>query len=152
MAYEIKLMDLPDQPTLMLRETHAVEELPQFFGKAYGSIMQYLGEIGQYPSGMPFAAYHNLDMQHLDVEAGFPVTSNLPGRGEIKASQIPAGKFISTIHEGSYDSVEQAHNTLLEWAKQNGYEPTGTAYEYYLNDPSEKPGTIPLTEIRLAIK
>jgi len=39
-------MDLPDQPTLMLRETHTVEELPQFFGKAYGSIMQYLGEIG----------------------------------------------------------------------------------------------------------
>jgi effector-binding domain-containing protein len=152
MTYEIKLLELPDQPTLGLRETHAVAELPQFFGKAYGAIMQYLGKIGEVPTGMPFAAYYNLDMQHLDVEAGFPVGRALEGQGEVKSSKIPGGKFVSTIHVGPYDGVEPAYNALNEWIKQHGYEPTGVAYEYYLNDPSEKPGVIPETEIRLPLK
>jgi effector-binding domain-containing protein len=152
MSYEIKLLELPDQPTLSIRATQAVGELPQFFGRVYGSIMQYLTEIGQAPTGMPFAAYHNLDMQHMDVEAGFPVAKVLPERDEIKASSIPGGKFLSTIHIGSYESCETAYNALTEWAKQHGMEPTGLTYEYYLNDPNQDPPVQPQTEIRFPLK
>ena len=152
MTYEIKLLDLPDQPTLSLRETHAVGELPQFFTRAYGAIMQYLGEIKQYPGGMPFAVYYNLDMQHMDVEAGFPVAKALPARGDIQPSHIPGGKFISTIHVGPYDSIEPAYNALADWAKQNGVEPTGVAYEYYLNDPNQDPPVPAETEVRFSLK
>ena len=152
MSYEIKILELPDQPTLSIRATQPVGDLPQFFGRVYGSIMQYLTEIGQTPVGMPFAAYYNLDMQHLDVEAGFPVDKALPERGEIKSSSIPGGKFISTIHVGSYESAETAYNAMTEWAKQNGLEPTGVAYEYYLNDPNQDPPVQPQTEIRYPLK
>ena len=152
MSYEIKLIELPDQPTLTMHTTIAVEKLPEFFGKAYGGIMAYLGELGEYPSGMPFGAYYNLDMSALDVEAGFPVSKALPGKGEVAATVIPGGKFITTIHKGAYDSVEPAYNALAEWAKQNGYEPTGVAYEFYLNDPSENPSIVPETEIRYPLK
>ncbi len=152
MAYEIKLLELPDQPTLSMRATLAVGDLPQFFGKVYGSIMQYLGEKGEQPAGMPFATYYNLDMQNLDVEAGFPVAKALPGKGEIQASMIPGGKFISTLHVGAYDKCQPAYDALTEWAKQNGYEPSGVAYEYYLNDPNQNPPVEPETEIRLALK
>jgi len=152
MIHTITLLDFTEQPILTLREIHAVGDLPAFFGKAYSSIMEYLGEIGQYPSGMPFATYYNLDMQNMDVEAGFPVSTQLPGRGEIKASHIPAGKYVRTIYEGPYDSMEPVYKALSDWAKQNGHELPGITYEYYLNDPSEKPGIVPMTEIRLAVK
>jgi len=152
MSYKIKLMELPEQPALTMRTTTAVQNLPEFFGKAYSGIMQYLGELGETPAGMPFGAYYNLDMQNLDVEAGFPVAKALPGEDEIKASQIPGGKFISTVHVGAYDSVEPAYDALTKWAKDNGYEPSGVAYEYYLNDPTKDPSIIPETEIRLPLK
>ena len=77
MAYEIKLLELPNQPTLVMHDVLPVEKLPEFFGKAFGGIMAYLGELGEQPVGMPFGAYHNLDMTALDVEAGFPVARNL---------------------------------------------------------------------------
>ena len=152
MSYEIKLLDLPEQPTLSIRATQAVGDLPQFFGHVYGSIMQYLGELGANPSGMPFATYYNLDMQHMDVEAGFPVAKPLPAKGEIQASRIPAGKYVSTVHVGPYDACQPAYDALAEWAKQNGHEPNGIAYEYYLNDPSADPSIQPETEIRLGLK
>jgi effector-binding domain-containing protein len=152
MSYEIKLLELPDQPTLTIRATQAVTDLPQFFGRVYGSIMQYLTETGQIPTGMPFATYYNMDMQHMDVEAGFPVAEALPARGEIQPSQIPGGKFISTIHVGPYNSIEPAYNALAEWAKQNGVKPTGIAYEYYLNDPRQNPPVPAETEVRFPLK
>ncbi|MCX6827162.1 MAG: GyrI-like domain-containing protein [candidate division Zixibacteria bacterium] len=152
MSYEIKLLELPDQPTLVMRSIMPVGKLPEFFGKAYGGIMAYLGDLGEYPTGMPFCAYYNLDMNALDVEAGFPVAKKFEGKGEIKPNVIPGGKFISTIHIGAYDSVQPAYDSLVQWAKDNGIEPTGIAYEYYLNDPSSDPSIKPETEIRFPLK
>lgn len=152
MELMIKLIETHNQPTLVLRTISPVEKLPEFLGMVYGSIMEYLGEMREMPSGMPFAAYHNIDMAALDVEAGFPVNKGLPGKGEILSGVIPAGKYITTIHEGAYDSVGPAYDQMAEWTKENGYEPAGIAYEYYLNDPTEDPSIIPLTEIRFPVK
>ncbi len=152
MTYEIKLLELPDQPALAMRTVTSVEKLPEFFGKAYSSIMARLTALGEYPAGMPFGAYYNLDMTALDVEAGFPVTKVLPDEGELKCTVIPGGKYLSTLHRGAYDSVGPAYEALAEWAKANGYEPTGLAYEYYLNDPSQDPSIVAETEIRFPLK
>jgi len=152
MNYEIKLLDLPAQPVLVMRAVVPVEKLPEFFGKAFGGVMAYLSELGEAPSGMPFGAYYNLDMSALDVEAGFPVAKKYPHQGEIKCQEIPAGKFVSTLHRGAYDTVEPAYNALVDWAKANHYEPSGVAYEYYLNDPSEDPSIVAETEVRFPVK
>ena len=88
----------------------------------------------------------------MDVEAGFPVDRVLPGKEEISPSIIPGGKYISTLHIGSYDSMKPAYDALSEWAKRKSYEPAGIAYEYYLNDPNADPGIVPETEIRFPVK
>jgi effector-binding domain-containing protein len=150
--YIIKLIELHDQHTLTMRAIYPVEKLPEFFGIAYGGVMAYLQEFSEAPAGIPFGVYHNLDMSALDVEAGFPVARVLPGKGEISASIIPGGKYTSTTHIGSYDSVQPAYDALTEWAKKNGYEPSGIAYEYYLNNPTANPDIIPETEIRFPVK
>jgi effector-binding domain-containing protein len=152
MDYKIKLLELPDQPVLSMRTTTAVEDLPKFLGKAYNGIMQYITELGKGPSGMPFAAYYNLDMKALDIEAGFPVKTALPAKGEILSNVIPAAKFATTIHRGSYDTMVPAYEALNDWIKANNYEATGVAYEYYLNDPNSDPSIVAETEIRFPLK
>ena len=152
MSYEVKLLDLADQPALIMRTITPVEKLPEFFGKAYSAIMARLTALGEYPAGMPFGAYYNLDMTALDVEAGFPVFKPLPEEGELKCTVIPAGKYVSTLHRGAYDSVAPAYDALNEWARANGYEPAGIAYEYYLNDPGADLSVVAETEIRLPVK
>jgi effector-binding domain-containing protein len=70
--------------------------------------MTCLGVLNEYLSGMHLAAYFNLDMNALDVEAGFPVARRFEGKDDIKPGVISGGKFLSTIHIGSYDSVKLA--------------------------------------------
>ncbi|KJS11511.1 MAG: transcriptional regulator [Desulfotomaculum sp. BICA1-6] len=147
MEYNIELLEQPAQSVLSIRTRAAVGDLPQVLGNAFGAIMLYLGEIGEHPLGAPFVAYYNMDMQNLDIEIGFPVPGMLPGKNEIKPSEIPAGKQVSCIHKGPYNQLEPAYNAVLQWIGENGYTATGTAYEFYLNDPGKTPESELLTKI-----
>ncbi len=142
LSYLCEITDQPERPTLSVRTRAAVQDLPQLFGQTYGALMQYMGELGAQPSGEPFAAYYNLDMQDLDVEIGFPVTKHLPDRGNIRGSLLPAGKYASTMHIGPYDTVGPAYEALAQYVTANGYEPAGVAYEFYFSGPETPPNEI----------
>ncbi len=139
MQYQCEVKNQPAQPALSIRTRSSVQELPQAFGKAYGAIAQYLGELSEAPAGPAFAAYYNMDMQDLDVEIGFPVSKKLPSKGEIQASQIPGGKLASCLHVGPYQDVGPAYEALTKWVNDKGYQATGVSYEMYLNDPAQTP-------------
>lgn len=139
MSYQCEVKEQSAQPTLAIRTRAAVQDLGQVLGACYGTIAQYLGELGQHPAGPPFTAYYNEDMQDLDVEIGFPVARELPGRGEIQAGEIPGGQLATCLHTGSYSDIEAAYEALGQWMAENGYEPSGAAYEMYLNDPEDVP-------------
>jgi effector-binding domain-containing protein len=147
MEDQFEINQKPAQPTLSIRFRSRVEDLPRKLGETYGSIVQYLGELDTVPSGPPFAAYYNMDMQDLDIEAGFPVSGAYPAKGEIRANEIPAGNYGSCLYVGPYADCGPAYERLTEFVKGKGYEPSGAAYEYYLNDPMEVPHEEPQTLI-----
>ena len=152
MSYKCEVKKQPAQTTLAVCTRTSVQELPQVLGQAYGAIAQYLGELGEQPAGPPFVAYHNEDMQDLDVEIGFPVARELPGRGDIQASEIPGGKVATCLHVGPYAEIEPAYTALSEWMRENGHEATGVAYEMYLNDPQQTPPEELQTQIMFPLK
>ena len=136
MEYECRLRDEPARPILSMRTRTPVQGVPAFLGKAYGAIAAYLAELNQAPANPVFAAYYNMDMQDLDVEAGFGVAQAVPGRGEIQAGEIPGGRQAYCLHVGPYDQVGPAWEALMRFVQERGLVPTGVGYEYYLDDPA----------------
>lgn len=147
MEYKIEVEERPAQPVLSVRTRTAVSNLPQELGKAFRAIIAYLDELGEKPAGAAFAGYYNTDMNDLDVEIGFPVAKALPGRGVIKAGEIPGGKQVSCLHKGPYNQVEPAYAALMRFVDENGYTATGVSYEFYYNSPAEVPESELLTKI-----
>lgn len=152
MNYQFELSEQPAQPVLSMRTRTAVGNLPQELGKAYCAISQYLNEMNEQPKEAAFAAYYNMDMQDLDVEMGFPVAKPLAGKGEIKSGEIPAGKQVSYLHKGPYNQMEPVYHAMMQWINENGYTPTGVAYEFYYNSPMEVPESELLTKIVFPLK
>lgn len=151
MPYHCELKTQAPQPTLSVRTHARAQDLPSLFGRVYGGIMQYLQELGEQPAGMPFAAYHNMNMENLDIEVGMPVARKLDGRAEIQASEFPGGKLASVVHLGPYDQLESAYGALAQWVSDHGYESTGVAYELYYSEP-ETPPDQTKTEIMFPLK
>lgn len=152
MSYKIELNEQGAQHVLSIRKTTAVENLPQEIGKAYGTIIQYLNEMGEQPAESPFTAYYNLDMENLDVEMGFPVSKQLAGRGEIKASEIPAGKYAVCTYKGPYAEMVPVYDAMNQWIGEKGLEATGISYEIYYNSPAEVSESELLTKIMLPVR
>lgn len=123
------------QPTLVVRTTTRVGDLPALIGASYGKMFDHLKELGEFLAYVPYVAYYNMDMQHLDVEIGFPVARVLPGKGDIQAGSIPAGKYVFCMFRGPYNEVEPVYAEMAKWISDNGYTPSGASYEHYYNGP-----------------
>jgi effector-binding domain-containing protein len=139
------------QPAVTMRATLPVEKLKEFLGRAYCATFGYIGEMGEHPAGMPFACYHNMDMQALDVEAGVPVSRALPTRGEVLSAEIPAGQYAGSTHLGSYESLSVTYEALSKWMAEQGLQPAGVVYEFYHTGP-ETPPEKTVTQIVFPLK
>ncbi|HAG11389.1 MAG TPA: AraC family transcriptional regulator [Desulfotomaculum sp.] len=152
MSWNIELKEQNLQPILFIKAKTSLEGLQKIIGESYTKIIAYLTELGEQPAFAPFTAYYNLDMQNLEVELGFPVAKQLPGKEEILSGQIPPGRVISCVYKGSYAGMEKLYTEMFEWIAEHGYEFLGVFYEYYLNSPMEVPESELLTRIDLPIK
>ena len=139
MDYQCELQKAAPQPAVSIRTWASVQELPKVLGQSFAAVAQYLAEKGEQPAGPVFVAYYNMDMQNLDIEAGFPVARELEGRGAIRSSEIPGGDLASCVFTGPYSDMVPAYEALKTWVEGQGREPTGVSYEIYLNDPQTTP-------------
>ena len=137
MGNTCELVDLRAQPTLVVRTRASIERLPEVLGPAWGAVMAFAGSAGAQPAGPLFVAYHNMDMQDLDVEIGCAFDQLLSGDGEVRPGGIPAGRAAECLHVGPYAELGGAHQALWAWMAQHGLQPAGPAYEFYLNDPAD---------------
>lgn len=146
----IELLRKREQPTLSIRTRAKVEDLPMLIGEGYCRMADYLKELGELLSDVPYVAYHNMDMQNLDVEIGFPVSKTLPEKGEIQPGSIPEGNVVFCMYRGAYREMASTYSEMADWIGKNGLKPAGTAYEYYYNGP-EYPESELLTMIVMPV-
>lgn len=147
-----ELSEQEAQPVLCVHKVTPVFELQQVLGNVYGELGAYMAELGETPVGAPFIAYYNMDMQALDIDVGFPVSRMLPSRGEIRADTIPAGHYATCVHRGPYSEIGNAYERLTQWIEEKKLEPSGVAYEFYMNDPMVTAPEALLTEVRFLLK
>lgn len=152
MKFKCKIKDRSTQNALAIRTTSSAKDLPVALGKNYRAIMQFLGQINEEASGAPLVIYHNMDMENLDTDIGIPTSKELPSKEEIKAIEIPAGKYGSCLYTGPYAELRFAYEALAKHIADKGFESTGIAYEMYLSDPSVLPSEKLQTEILFPLK
>lgn len=152
MSYIFEVIEAKAQPILSMRTVTSVGNLPKELGRIYGAICTYLAKVGEQPQGPAFSAYYNTDMENLEVEIGFPVAKEIAGEGDILASEIPGGKRAFCMYKGPYKGMASTYEALTKWIAENGYTPTGVAYEFYYNSPDEVPESELLTKIEFPLK
>jgi effector-binding domain-containing protein len=139
MTYPCEIKQQAAQPTLYVRRRTPVQNLPQVLGQVYGDITQHLTQLNEKPAGPPFVAYHNMNMQNLDCEIGFPVAKALPGKGDIQPGELPSGTVAVCLYTGPYAEIGPAYEELNRWIASHHFRVLGIAYEMYLNDPQQTP-------------
>lgn len=153
MGYDIEIMDREeDSPVLSVRTRTSVQNLPEELGKGYQAIAQYASVRSIVLDGPAFAAYYNMDMEDLDVELGFQVQHIAQGHGHIEAGVIPAGRYVTCKHVGSYSQLTSVYSAMNAWVDGAGVKVDNIAYEFYYNSPTEVPENQLVTRVMFRIK
>ncbi|MFK4639376.1 GyrI-like domain-containing protein [Paenarthrobacter histidinolovorans] len=133
------LIRTTDQPTAVVRERVPMANLREFFGRAFGAVMAAAQAQNTSPTGPPFAMYHGMPTDTVEVEAGFPVSPDFSAAGEVISGLLPASDAIEAVHKGPYDTLERTYSLILERMSAEGMTPSQTMWEFYLSDPVQEP-------------
>lgn len=138
---DIKLVQREEQPTAVLHERVAMDALPEFFGRAFGTVMAAVQAGNGRVAGAPFGLYHGMPTETVDVEAGFPLAEPLSGQAPdgVQAGVLPACRAFEATHVGPYDTMQRTYSAIQQRMQDEGFTPADSMWEYYLSDPATEP-------------
>ncbi len=137
----------PKQVYMGIRTTAPFKGMSQTVNRIRQQLNSWVRENHVPIAGPPFLRYHVIDMRgFMDISYGVPVPRVMPDDGEIKADELPPGRYASLIYSGGGIS---ANRTLIEWVRGQGldFDRWDTdqgdnfrgRYESYLTDPAIEP-------------
>ena len=130
---------ITEQPVAVLRERVPMATLTDFFSRAFSAVMAAARKQGAFPAGPPFARYHGMPSDTVDVEAGFPIAGHFSGTDGVQTGILPGGDAFEAIHIGPYDTLGETYSAIQQRMQDEGLTPADTMWEYYLSDPKKEP-------------
>jgi effector-binding domain-containing protein len=131
---DVNLKTVEPMAVIAIRET-----LPNYgaVGRLYGELFAYLQAQSTQPVAPPLLIVHDEEFREadVDVEAAFPVGTQLAGNQRIECKTLPGGQFASVIYQGAYEEIGLAYQALMDWIQANGYTIAGPNREIYLKGP-----------------
>jgi AraC family transcriptional regulator len=143
MTYSITKKTVSAQPVLVRRFRVAPTEIPRAFGEGLESVFAHAKRHGIALTGRPFARYPEMSGGRMTIEPGMRIeasdAANAESEGEVRVDTLPGGTVASTVHEGAYQSLGQAHTAIRAWIEEHGLTPSGAPWEVYVTDPMATP-------------
>ena len=150
MSYSIVKKDLAPQPVLIVRRRVKRSEIAAAIGEALPHIFQYAQQHGIPLTGHPFTRYVDVGAGLLTIEPGMRVAGPRlapertaaaapPGEPAVVEDVLPGGPAVTTIHEGSYETLSEAYAALEKWMESERLPVAGAPWESYITDPAEHP-------------
>ncbi|WP_232319792.1 GyrI-like domain-containing protein [Prosthecochloris sp. HL-130-GSB] len=151
-SFQCEIKYLVSAPAVTLRSTSPMSDIIKLFDKGYADIAAYISSAGSAPAGPPFAWYHAMEGDKVDVEFGYPVTAAVRGNERFRSSRTPGGRAVSCLYIGPYEEVEPAYDALMKCIADNALSASGEALEVYLNDPADTGPEFLKTEVSLLLE
>lgn len=129
MAYDIKEKILDEVLVASIRYKGRYEECGEYIKKLFSVVKNKC-------NGAPFNIYYDGEFKDddADIEVCVPVKSAVFGNG-VESRKIPAVKTITTIHQGGYETLSNAHKALFDYVNSNGIKLKPEVRETYLKGP-----------------
>lgn len=122
------------------RTSIAGEEMNMAMNETFGLVKSYLVDangLSEEQIGKPVVLWKQFDMEADNAlfYCGYIFNEEVPELDDLEYVDIPEGKFLTTFHNGSYDSLYVTYNRLRKFANVQQFELSNDTFNVYLNDP-----------------
>jgi AraC family transcriptional regulator len=123
------------------REGGAYRELNSWFARVW-TWAEASGRLGDLQGvyGLPMDDPFSVPEDQLRYDACMALGDGEEPPKPFHRVVLPAGEYARLLHQGSYDGLERADQTLIEWAIASGRKPSDLPLVHqFLDDPDETP-------------
>ena len=140
--YDIVIKSVPAQPFLSVRKICYSAEASFFILEEMQRVLP--GKVSKNALGYLTVVVHSgwFELDNLDIEAGFPVSRNVPANIQLSdgqaltLSELPAVATMATVvRVGNPVNGFGSYSMLGTWVEANGYRFTGLGREVFLEAP-----------------
>lgn len=149
MTTEPKIEFFESEPYVAIRQKVTMAEISTVLPPLISEVYSWMEHEKIEGNGAPFFRYLTMDENHnLIVDVGIPTKTKITGSDRIISKMFPEGDYAALTFTGDYKNLRQAHISLDEWIKQNGYKDRGVMdggqlfgcrVEFYVSDPVAEP-------------
>ena len=131
----VELQTLPEMNYISARDSVVFSMISSEMARMYGNLYAYLQKEGLQMADMPYAIYHKIDGDLIDLECGIPVLEKVESTTDIQAGTMPSRTYAEADHIGAYETLGQTHEFIQQWLKSHNIVMSGAPMEKYLTDP-----------------
>ncbi|HLY25116.1 MAG TPA: MerR family transcriptional regulator, partial [Aggregatilineales bacterium] len=151
-AHDVMLKQVEAQLVASVRAILPVyNEITPLYDEVYDALGMCASECGP-----TMAIWYDEEYREHDVDgaAAFTLRSQVPEHGRMKVHELPAATVAATVHQGSYNTLIDAHEAILKWIEANGYRPAGPSREIYLYNtmPIDHDDPSYITEVQFPVE
>lgn len=130
--YDVVLKQVESQHVAAIRDVLPMcSDIKHLYAELEEELQHQNVEIIGFPQTLWHDAEYRLD--HVDAEAIAPINQPFSESRRVKSYTLPEVKQMAcVIHHGSYDTLVQPFNALLQWIETNNYQVAGSNREIYL--------------------
>src|SRR5262249_42999052 len=158
--YDVLLKEVPPQ---LVASVRAILPSHQAVGALFSEVYEALGShvgraLGPHPGegGQTLVLWYDTEHREHDVDgaAAFFLRARAPDHGRMRVHMLPAATMASTIHHGSYATIGDAHEAVLQWVEAHGYRIAGPDREIniYNAQPIRQDDPSYVTEIQYPVE
>lgn len=127
MTTDLRLINCSSRPIAVVRRIARPHELSTIVPPLCGTVWNAL-KADHAKGGRCLAVY--LD-DRISVEVGVELESPWSSNGEVIASALPSGKAATATHFGAYGTLDETHQAIIGWCKNQNLERAGVTWEIY---------------------
>lgn len=119
-----------------IREKISAENVSTIMGEMFDEVAGFIENSEAETTGMPFAIYHEIVNDSIDLECGFPVSAEIVPRKPFQTGEFPANTCATLSYFGDYQQLEIAHTTIQNWIETRKFKLAGPPTEMYSTNPA----------------
>ncbi|VEP18183.1 Transcriptional regulator [Hyella patelloides LEGE 07179] len=131
------------------------QDCQPIFANLFDRVYHHAYSQGLKKVGCGISIYHDTKLRDRDipVEVAAPIFEEVPDKEQVWTYKLPGVETMAcVVHHGSFSSLGQAYNALLEWIEKNGYQIVGSNREVYLQYERDGDPNQYVTEVQVPVE
>jgi effector-binding domain-containing protein len=128
MGYLVTEIETPERHTAVIAEATTWAAFPTLWGTLLDEVWVAVRSTDEITPDRNVMLYKD-DVPNIEI--GVEVTAPFADVGRVVSSTLPAGRAVTTTHQGSYADLRLAHEAIIEWCDRHGLHRAGPRWEVY---------------------